>query len=76
MAKNKINDLRDHLFEVIELLKCGEMDVETAKAVCLAGQTICNVTKMELDFIKNIGGDGTGFIQAVEDVRKLRGSDF
>ena len=36
MAKNKIQDLRDHLFETIELLKDSEtnhMTVEKAKAI-------------------------------------------
>ena len=33
MARNKINDLRDHLFETLERLKEGDIDIQTAKAM-------------------------------------------
>jgi len=33
MARNKINDLRDHLFETLERLKEGDIDIATAKAM-------------------------------------------
>mgnify|MGYP000477325288 CR=1 FL=1 len=43
MAKNKITDLRDHLFEIIELLKDDEqthMTIEKAKAISDVAQVI------------------------------------
>jgi hypothetical protein len=48
MAKNKIQDLRDHLFEVIEELKDPEskMSIEKAKAVADVAQVIVNTAKM------------------------------
>lgn len=55
MAKNKIQDLRDHLFETIELLKDSEtnhMTVEKAKAIAGISQAIINTAKLEIDFIK------------------------
>jgi len=55
MAKNKIQDLRDHLFETIELLKDSEtnyMTVEKAKAIAGISQVIINTAKLEIDFIK------------------------
>lgn len=48
--KNKISDLRDHLFESIERLKDGDMDVPTAKAISDVAQTIINSAKLELQF--------------------------
>ena len=47
MARNKINDLRDHLFETLERLKDGDIDVKTAKAMADVGQVIINSTLIE-----------------------------
>lgn len=55
MAKNKITDLRDHLFETIELLKDEEnksMTVDKAKAIADISQVIINTAKLEIDFIR------------------------
>jgi hypothetical protein len=51
--KNKIEDLRDHLFETIEALRDDEkpMDIARAKAVAEVAQTIINSAKVEVDFI-------------------------
>ena len=57
MAKNKIQDLRDHLFETIELLKDSEsnhMTIEKAKAIAGISQVIINTAKLEIDFIKAV----------------------
>ena len=40
MARNKINDVRDHLFEVLERLKDGDIDIETAKTMADVSQVI------------------------------------
>ncbi len=61
MAKNDLTALRDHMFEVIERLKsnsdpeaseCERIDVETAKAVTNAAQTIVHSAKVEIEFLK------------------------
>lgn len=54
MAKNKITDLYDHLFEVIELLKDDEANYPVAKAKAVAdiAQVIVNTAKLEVDFIR------------------------
>ena len=36
MAKNKIIDLRNHLFETIERLKDGDMEIDKARAIAEA----------------------------------------
>ena len=51
MPKNKLDDLRNHLFEVIEMLKDGDISVENAKAIKGVGDTIINSAKVELQFI-------------------------
>jgi hypothetical protein len=38
MPKDKIQDLRHHLFETIEMLKDKEIDVNTARVIAEVGQ--------------------------------------
>lgn len=59
MAKNKINDLRNHLFEVIEMLKDDEdnsMTIDKAKAIVDVSQAIINTAKVEVDYIRATDG--------------------
>ena len=53
--KNDINALRATLFETLQGLKDGKLDVERAKAICDASQTIINSVKVEIDFTKTTG---------------------
>ncbi len=63
--KNKIEDLRNHLFATIEDLRDDEkpMDIERAKAVVAVAQVIVDSAKAENEFIKATGSDGSGFIE-------------
>lgn len=58
MAKNKMADLRDHLFETIEALKDPKepMDLARAHAISDVAQTIINAAKVEVDLVKAVGG--------------------
>jgi hypothetical protein len=59
MARNKINDLRNHLFEVIEMLKDEEansMTIEKAETIAQVAQVIINTGKLETDYIKATDG--------------------
>lgn len=70
----KIEDLRETLFETIELVKNGKLDVEKAKAITDIAQVIVNSAKAEVDFLKHVNATGgTGFISQSE-VKKLNGS--
>lgn len=67
--KNKIEDLRNHLFETLEALKDKEkpMEIDRAKAIADVAQTIINSAKVEVDFLKMHGqGKGSGFIPTPE----------
>lgn len=57
-AKNKINDLRDHLFETLEALKDEEkpMDLDRARAIADVSRVIVESAKVEVDFLKVTGG--------------------
>lgn len=70
MAK-KIEDLRETLFDTIELIKAGKMDVEKAKAITNIAQVIVNSAKAEVDFLKNVNQQGnTGFIGSTKQLPK------
>lgn len=76
MAKNKINDLRDHLFETLEALKDPDkpMDLERAHAVSQIAQNLINLAKVEVDLVKAVGGSAPGggfFNLPVEESREL-----
>lgn len=65
MPNNKIQHLRDHLFATLEALQdeTNPMDINRAKSIAAVAQVIVNSAKIEVDFIKAVGGDhGTGFI--------------
>ena len=57
--KNKITDLRNHLFETIEALKDPDkpMEVQRARAIYETAQTIIETGKLELQFIDLVGTD-------------------
>lgn len=62
--KNKIDDLRNHLFATLESLQDDEkpMDLERAKAIADIAQVIVNSAKIEVEFIKATGSKGSGFL--------------
>lgn len=72
--KNKIEDLRNHLFATLEALQDEDkpMEMERAKTIADVAQVIVNSAKIEVDFIRATGrSQGTGFIP---EERLLNGS--
>jgi hypothetical protein len=62
MARNKINDLRDHLFSALERLDNDELtmeelnkEIEKAQAVAQIGSVIIQSAKIEIDYLKVTG---------------------
>lgn len=63
--KNKIEDLRNHLFATLEALRDEDapMDIERAKAVASVAQVIIDSAKAENEFLKITDATtGSGFI--------------
>ena len=63
--KNKIDDLRNHLFETLEALKDTDapMDLDRARAVADVARVIVESAKVEVDFMKVTGAaTGSGFL--------------
>jgi len=77
--KNKINDLRNHLFAVLEELTDSEStyDIAKAKVVADIAQVVVNSAKIENDFIRITGAShGTGFIEEQRsEIKKLSESN-
>lgn len=74
--RNKIDDLRNHLFATIEGLldEHKPMDIERAKAVADVAQTIINSAKVEVQYLTQVGASyDTGFMVPKKDVPKLVG---
>lgn len=71
--KNKIVDLRDHLFETLEMLKDGDIEIERAKAISEVSRTIIETAKVEIAFLREVGGTGSDFIpvEPARDAQKL-----
>lgn len=63
--KNKIEDLRNHLFATLEALQDKEapMDLDRARTISEVAQTIINTAKVEVDVMRSIGSTrGSEFI--------------
>jgi len=63
--KNKIEDLRNHLFATLEALQDEDkpMELGRAKAISSVAQTLINSAKVEVEFLKTTGSKyGSGFI--------------
>lgn len=69
--KNRMSDLRNHLFETLEALKDDEkpMDLQRAKAISEVAQTIINSAKVEVQFAQAIGAGtaGSDFFQPASE---------
>ena len=64
--KNKISDLRNHLFVVLEELSDPESnyDLEKAKVIANVAQTIINSASVENQYLKIVeSSQGSGFIE-------------
>lgn len=67
--KNKIEDLRNHLFETLEALKDADrpMEVERAGAIANVAKVLIDSAKVEVDLIKaTSAARGTGFIPVAQ----------
>ena len=61
-----IQELRKQLFASLNRLSTGAKvdpaEIERAKAIADTAQTIINSAKVEVDFVRTVGGKGSGFI--------------
>lgn len=65
MAKNKLNDLRDHLFLTLEKLHDGDIDNGTAKAIADVSKEILDSAKLEYQMVRDLGGKTSQFFDGM-----------
>lgn len=66
MSKN-IEDLRAALFETLEHVKAGTMDIDRARAVNELGKTLIESARVEVDFMKTTGESESKFLAIAAD---------
>lgn len=75
--KNKVEDLRNHLFETIEALldKDKPMDLDRAQVIAEVGQVLVNSAKVEVEYVRATGAQkGTGFIPLPAPEKPVEGA--
>lgn len=67
--KNKIEDLRNHLFATLEGLldKDQPLEVERAKAVAQVASVMVESAKVEVKALEILGANRSGFLQIGQD---------
>lgn len=67
--KNKIDDLRNHLFATLEALqdKDEPMELERAKTIAEVAQTIINSAKVEVQFMTHVEGVESNFFPSTPE---------
>lgn len=57
-----IEDLREALFQTLEGVKAGTLDIDKARAVNDVAKTIVDTAKVEVDYLRVTDGKSSGFI--------------
>jgi hypothetical protein len=81
MARNKISDLRDHLFAALERIDNDDLtadqisqEVNKAKAIASIGSVLINSAKVEMEYIKATGKLDTSseLFKSINDPKQLQ----
>lgn len=80
--KNKMEDLRNHLFATLEALQDEDkpMEIDRAKAIAEVAKQVVDTAKVEVEYLKHTGSiRGSGFlpdeqpaVPQASDHRRLR----
>lgn len=72
MARNKLSDLRNHMFAALERIDDDQLtpeqlknEIDKAKSIAMVGSVIINSAKVEVDYIK-----ATGMIESESELFK------
>lgn len=63
--KHSIDDVRGHLFTVLERLQDNDnpMDIDRAKTIAQVAGVLVDTARVEVDFCRVTGGTGSGFMK-------------
>lgn len=70
-----LTDLRAALFETLEGVKAGTVDLDKARTINELGKTLVDTAKVEVDFLRVTEGDASSFIQPEEAPRLEHGAN-
>jgi hypothetical protein len=63
-----IENLRESLFDTLDGVKNGTIDVDRSKAVCEIANCIIDTARTEIELVKTIGAmNGSGFIKLLDN---------
>jgi hypothetical protein len=73
MPKNKLEDLRNHLFMTLEKLQDDEnpMELDRAETIADVAQVLVNTYKAETDFHSKVGYLAGSFVDTPDAARQL-----
>lgn len=71
MSDKTIHDLRAALFDALQKVKDGTMDLDKARAVNELGKTLIDSAKVEVDYLRTTGGGESGFIDSAVGASNL-----
>ena len=63
MSDKTISDLRAALFDALQGVKNGTLDLEKARAVNEIGKTLIDSAKVEVEYLRVSGGGESAFIE-------------
>ena len=68
MIKNDINDVRSILFNTLHALgdKNNPIDLDRARTIGDIAKVLVDTARVEVDFVKHTGSNGSGFIPEAE----------
>jgi hypothetical protein len=66
MSKN-LSDLRAALFDTLEKVKSGQIELDKARTINEIGKTLIDSAKVEVNYLEVIGGAGESAFIAPED---------
>lgn len=70
-----ITDLRAALFDTLQSVKTGGMDLDKARAINELGKTLIDSAKVEVEFLRVTNGEASEFLQPDADrVKQINGS--
>lgn len=64
MTTKNLDDLRQALFETLQGVKDGSVDLDKARAINELGKTLTDTAKVEVEYLKASGGGESSFISS------------
>lgn len=74
--KNKLSDLRNHLFAQLEAVREAsaedlQKEVQRAESVSDISRVLIETAKLEVDYLRHVGGDGKACSAFIESTPEL-----